>query len=142
MSNKRTILTPKDVAAWALREMYISTPYILDFLANGQIYLFDSEKAPERIMPSSDLYYKIQEIEENRHLTVYAVTHDYLEPVGEMYSYLCISPYEEDWEHMLRRRGADLFMVYAYVQNMSDDLCSESGYILVRSGYNGMVRLG
>lgn len=143
MSKKaKCLVTPKDVAAWALGELNVSTPYVLDYEANGNIYFFDRRKAPERIVPGSELYSKIREIEQARNITIYAVTHDYLEPVGEMYSYFCISPYEEDFDHMVRHLGDDHFMVYAYVQNMTDDRCSEFGYILVHAAYGGMVRLG
>lgn len=143
MKNKNCVyFEPKHVGAWALREMNVSRPYVLDYEANGNIYLFDRRKAPERIAPGSELWNKIKEIEEQRHVTIYAVTHDYLPIVGEMYSYLCISPYPEDWEHMVRHHGDDHFLVYAYVQNVSYDRCSEFGYIMVLARYNGMVRLG
>lgn len=143
MENKNGILfAPKHVGAWALRELNVSMPYVLDYEANDSIYLFDRRKAPERITPGSELWNKIKEIEKARNVIIYAVTHDYIEPIGEMYSYLCISPYPEDWQYMVRHQGDDHFFVYAYVQNMSNDRCSESGYILVLARYNGMVRLG
>lgn len=142
MKNKKCITTPKDVASWALRELSVCTPYVLDYEANGSIYLFEPNKAPERIAPGSELYNKIREIEEQQHITIYAVTHDNLAPIGEMYSYLCISPYEEDWDHMVHYQGNNRFMVYAYVQNVADDRCSESGYILVFAYHNGIWRLG
>ena len=76
--------TVKDVAAWALRELNVSTPYVLDFEANDSVYLFDRDNI-QRIAPNSELADKIREIESDRNLKIYAVTHDCLPIVGEMY---------------------------------------------------------
>lgn len=142
MSVKQTI-TPKEVAAWALRELNVSTPYVLDFEANDSVYLFDQGNV-RRISPSSELMAKIREIEKERKVKIYAVTHDYLFAVGEMYSFLCISLYEEDWDGMVYsiRNHAGLVRVYAYVYNVAIPEYSESGYVLLRSEHGKLVRVG
>lgn len=131
--------TQKDVAIYALREMLVSKAIIADFETNDNVYLFEGHKAAERIVPGSGLYCTLRRIEEANHVKIYAVTRDYMPLIGYMYSFLCVSPYEEDWEHMVRRVDANTYMAYAYVQNLQDDLCSEFGYVAV-STYGGFIR--
>lgn len=134
----------KEVAAWALRELNVSMPYVLDFEANDRVYLFNPRKTPERIAPNSELADKVREIEAVRKLKIYAVTHDYLSVVGETYSFLCISPYEEDWDGMLQpiRNNAGFFRAYAYVHNVANPECSESGYVVLFPHLGKLVRVG
>ena len=141
---KKHSIQQKDVAAWALRELNVSMPYVLDFEANDRVYLFNPRKTPERIAPGSELMAKIREIEEERKLKIYAVTHDYLSVVGETYSFLCISPYEEDWDGMLQpiRNNAGFFRAYAYVHNVANPECSESGYVVLFPHLGKLVRVG
>lgn len=143
MSVKSTI-TPKDVAVFVLWELNVSPRYILDFQTNDCVYLFNPGKTPERIAPNSELADKIREIEEERKLKIYAVTHDYLPIIGETYSFLCISPYEEDWDGMLQpiRNNAGFFRAYAYVHNVANPECSESGYVVLFPHLGKLVRVG
>ena len=133
MSVKQSV-RQKEVAAWALRKLNVSTPYVLDFETNDNVYLFGfDDDLPRRIDPSSELMDKIREIEKARNVKIYAVTHDYLPYVGEMYSFLCISPYQADWDGMVtlmpNKRQA---CVYAYVYNVDSPECSESGFVVLR----------
>ena len=133
MSVKQSV-RQKEVAAWALRELNVSTPYVLDFETNDSLYLFGfDDELPRRIAPSSELMDKIREIEKARNVKIYAVTHDYLPYVGEMYSFFCISPYQADWDGMVtlmpNKRQA---CVYAYVYNVDSPECSESGFVVLR----------
>ena len=85
---------------------------------------------------------KIRLIETTRHLKVYAVTHDFLLPFGEMYSFLCISKFEEDWDKMAFHIGENMFRVYAYVHNVANPECSESGYVVLFPHLGKLVRVG
>lgn len=135
--------TTKDVAAWALRELNVSTPYVLDFEAHDNVYLFGfDDELPRRIDPSSELMDKIREIEKARNVKIYAVTHDYMPYVGEMYSFLCISPYKADWDDMVKRVGYSKFYVYAYVYNVDSPDCSESGFVVLLSNGRFLLRVG
>ena len=143
MSVKQSV-RQKEVAAWALRELNVSTPYVLDFETNDSLYLFGfDDELPRRIAPSSELMDKIREIEKARNVKIYAVTHDYLPYVGEMYSFLCISPYQADWDGMVtlmpNKRQA---CVYAYVYNVDSPECSESGFVALRITGGKLVRVG
>ncbi len=132
----------KEVAALALRELNVSMPYVFEYEAHGSVYLFDCGNA-KRIAPSSELADKVREIEAARKLKIYAVTHDFLPSVGEMYSFLCISPYKDDWDGMVKlssdKQGA---YVYAYVYNPVIPEYSESGYVLLSLINGKLLRVG
>ncbi len=142
----RQSVRQKEVAAWALRELNVSTPYVLDFEANDNVYLFDCDNDRNnisRIAPSSELMDKIREIEKARNVKIYAVTHDYLPYVGEMYSFLCISPYQADWDGMVSLMpNKRIAYVYAYVYNVDSPECSESGFVALRITGGKLVRVG
>ena len=130
----------KSVAEALMEKLGISKPYILDYTCNNQVYLYENAEA-RRIDFGSELYAKIKELE-TKGGKVYAVTHDYLPIVGEMYSFLYVSPYQEDWNHMFRPMGKRRFMVYAYVQNVQCDICSEFGYVVLESAFGELRRVG
>ncbi|MDE6401411.1 MAG: hypothetical protein K2L54_02235 [Clostridiales bacterium] len=136
----------KNVAARALSALKVSKPYRIDFKANDSIYLFDSyinEGEAQRIAPNSELMDKVREIEKARNVKIYAVTHDYLPLVGEMYSFLCISPYQEDWIYSFRlSSNKQLAIVYAYVYNVANPECIESGSVFLGIGNGKLVRVG
>lgn len=131
----------KSVAESLMEDLRISKPYILDYTCNNQVYLYENAEA-RRIDPDSELYMKIKELEQQHNGKIYAVTHDYLPIVGEMYSFLYVSPYQEDWNHMFRPMGKRRFMVYAYVQNVQIDICSEFGYVVLESVFGELRRVG
>lgn len=143
---RQKLFGQKDVAIWALCELNVSTPYILDFKENDNVYLFDCDNDRnniQRIAPNSELMDKIREIEEARNLKIYAVTHDYMPYVGEMYSFLCISPYQADWCDMVKLTPIKHHArVYAYVYNVDSPECSESGFVALRITDGKLVRVG
>lgn len=135
-------ITPKDVAVWALRELNVSMPYVLDYEANDSVYLFDYGNA-KRIAQNSELADKVREVEAARNLKIYAVTHDFLPSVGEMYSFLCISPYKDDWDGMVKLSSdKQRAYVYAYVYNPVIPEYSESGYVLFSMINGKLFRVG
>lgn len=145
MSVKQSV-RQKDIATWALCKLNVSTPYVLVFEAHDSLYLFDCDRDCNnisRIAPSSELMDKVREIEKARNVKIYAVTHDYMPYVGEMYSFLCISPYQADWDGMVslmpNKRQA---CVYAYVYNVDSPECSESGFVVLRIIGGKLVRVG
>lgn len=142
MSNKiNSPVMLKNVAEALMEDLGISKPYILDYTCNNQVYLYENAEA-RRIDVGSELHAKIKELEQKHNGKIYAVTHDYLPIVGEMYSFLYVSPYQEDWDRILRPMGRRRFMVYAYVQNVEIDICSEFGYVLLESAFGELRRVG
>ena len=86
----------------------------------------------------SDQQAIVDEFEAEHDALVYHVIHDCTE-IGELYSLLYVSKYEEEWEDDRN----DLKDGYAlvYVKNMDDDFCSEFGSIGVKPQYGGLVRM-
>ena len=133
-------MTQKEVALSAMKSLDIYKPYIKKFEKDGTITLFerfggyyiDEYQEPE-------LLKKIKEFEAEYESIVYAVTHTFTQ-FGELYEFLCISKYEEEWEDTL----ADVKDGYAwsYVWNKTDEWCSEFGTITVKSFGGGIARVG
>lgn len=133
-------MTQKEVAISAMKSLDIYAPYIKKFEKDGTVTLFerfggyyiDEDNEPK-------LLHKIRSFEDEYDAIVYAVTHTFTQ-FGELYEFLCISKYEEEWEDTL----ADINDGYAfsYVWNKTDDYCSEFGTIAVKSFGGGIARVG
>ena len=70
---------------------------------------------------------------------VYHMIHNKFE-FGECYSILYVSPDKDEWQ----RDKDDIKdgYVFAYVENIDDDWCSEFGSIAIRPSFGGLVRIG
>lgn len=133
-------MTQKEVAMECMKALDIYTPYINKFRKDGTVTLFegfggyyiDEDNEPK-------LLHKIRSFEDEYGSLVYAVTHTMTE-FGELYEFLCISKYEEEWEDTL----VDVKDGYAfsYVWNKTNDWCSEFGTIAVKSFGGGIARRG
>lgn len=131
----------KDTAKRLMTELGVCVPYILDFENNNQIYLFKNYEG-YKISPGTELFNRIQEIERECNVKVYAVTSDIIPIVGLNYTFLCVSPYPEDWDGLLRQIDNDLFRAYAYVHNVAVPECSESGFVSLSTFGGGVKRVG
>ena len=131
-----------DIARELMIELGVPKKYSVLFDQCDAVFLFDPKlDLPERETP--ELHRKIAELEQKHNVKIYAVTHDYIAMIGETYSYLCVSSYEEDVEHMFRRtKDPKVNLVYAYVENILDEKCSEFGYIAVKTVDGSLVRVG
>lgn len=139
---KLTKYQMRNIAHEFMLELGIAKDYTELFYQWGSVFLYD----PMLDLPeweTSELHRKIVELEQKHNVKVYAVTHDYIAMIGETYSYLCVSSYEEDVEHMFRRtKDPKVNLVYAYVENILDEKCSEFGYIAVKTVDGSLVRVG
>ena len=79
----------------------------------------------------------VREFEEEYKAVVYHVIHSYTE-FGELYSYLYVSDYDEEWDE--DRRSIKNEESLAYVHNVDAPECSEFGYIGVQPAFGGVVR--
>ena len=130
----------KQQAIKSMVALDIYKPYIKAFKDKGVITLFEGyagfyieeDNEPE-------LLAKIKEFEQEYDAVVYAVTHEFTE-FGELYDFLYVSKYEEEWEMQFEDLQAGY--VSAYVWNKSDEWCSEFGSIAVRSFGGGIKRVG
>lgn len=88
---------------------------------------------------NEELNAKVKEFEEDYNALVYHVIHTPTK-FGDLYSFLYVSDYEEEWE----MDNADIKdgYVMAYVWNKSDEWMSEIGGIMVRELFGGLVRVG
>ena len=133
-------MTQKEVALSAMKSLDIYAPYINKFKKDGTVTLFerfggyyiDEYNEPE-------LLKKIKEFEAEYGSIVYAVTHTFTQ-FGELYEFLCISKYEEEWEDTLEEIKDGY--AFSYVWNKTDEWCSEFGTIAVKSFGGGIARVG
>ena len=131
-------MTQKEVAISAMKALDICAPYIKKFEKDGTVTLFerfggyyiDEDNEPE-------LLKKIREFEAEYGAMVYAVTHTFTQ-FGELYDFLCISKYEEEWDYTLENIKDGY--VFSYVWNKTDEWCSEFGTITVQSLGGGIRR--
>lgn len=133
-------MTQKEVALSAMKLLDILPAYINKFKKDGTITLFErfggyyieEDNEPE-------LLKKIKEFEAEYDSIVYAVTHTLAE-FGELYEFLHISKYEEEWEDTLEdvKEG----YAFSYVWNKTCEWCSEFGTITVQSLGGGIRRVG
>lgn len=133
-------MTQKEVAINAMKSLDIYAPYIKKFDKDGTITLFErfggyyieADNEPE-------LLKKIKDFEAEYGSVVYAVTHTFTQ-FGELYEFLCISKYEEEWDYTLEEIKDGY--AFAYVWNKTDEWCSEFGNIAVKSFGGGIARVG
>ena len=69
---------------------------------------------------------------------VYHMIHNKFE-FGECYSILYVSPDKDEWED--DKDNIKEGYVFAYVENIDDDWCSEFGSIAIKSQFGGLMRL-
>ena len=133
-------MTQKEVAISAMKTLDIYKPYIQKFENDGTVTLFerfggyyiDEDNEPE-------LLHKIRAFEKETGSIVYTVTHE-ITQFGELYDFLCINQYEDEWEMTLE--DIKDHYAFAYVWNKTDDWCSEFGTITVKSFGGGIARVG
>ncbi len=58
---------------------------------------------------------------------------------GELFNMLWVSKYEEEW--VTDNKNIEDFLVFAYVENLTDSLCSEFGSIMVAKSNDGLIRV-
>jgi hypothetical protein len=97
---------------------------------NGGLYEFSDDE---------ELSAKVREFEEEYNALVYHVIHTYTQ-FGELYNFLYVSDYEEEWEY--DNEDVKAGYAVAYVWNKTDEWMSEIGGIAVRELFGGLVRVG
>lgn len=132
-------MTQKEMAVHSLYLLGICEQFVEKFRANGEVTVFDS-LIGEDISNYPEVAVKIKEVETDFGCLVYAVTHECL-TFGECYSFLVVSKYEEDWPHSLRGDNFDRFMAFSWVWNKTHEDCSEFGYVMLHSGFGGILRI-
>lgn len=131
-----------NAAADIMRTLGISEEHIRQFEQSGTVCLHAGGRGIA--MHRGDKFFeKISAVERECNLKVYAVIHSDIYPGGENLAYLCVSPYAEDLPHLVSRtRDPRQKIVYVYVENLTDDRNSESGYIVTEHSDGMLMRIG
>ena len=119
-----------------LKKLDIYRPYIKGLQKEDNVCYFENYGG-YWAWQEPDLMKKVIELEEEHNCLVYAITHEYT-AIGEMYSFLIVTDYEEEWDTLLEKYG-NQYYGFAYVWNVDDDMCSEFGTIAL-SGFGGGIR--
>lgn len=134
----------KQEAIRRLKALGIHKPYINKFVKDNTVTLFE-EYAGYYIDKDYGCDQSIVELlqqlqQEYPDLLFYAVEHNIISGY-EMYSFLFVSKYKEDWEYEFQAgRTPDKFIVSAYCYNVNEPMFSETGDILVTSFGGGIKR--
>ena len=125
-------------AVECMEKLNINSLFALRFFEFDKIAYFDKHtplfgEIPEEILS------KVKEIEQSKNCLIYAITSDEME-FGKCYSFLMISPYEEDLNYLIQSYGMK-HRVCAYVWNTTDEWRSESGYVTLLSKNGRLYRI-
>ena len=129
----------KEKAIELMKKLDIYKPYIKGFKNEDTVCYFENYGGYWAYQEPG-LIEKTKELEEQYNCLVYAITHEYT-AIGEMYSFLIITDYEEEWDTLLEKYG-NQYYAFAYVWNKDDDMCSEFGTIALSSFGGGIRRIG
>lgn len=121
-------------AVECMRKLKITDSCIQGFVG-GRLTKFENYLG---FWADEDIVNKVKEIEKQYNGVVYAITHEFT-AFGEMYSFLWVPDYIEDWEYLVEKNGG-FFNVDAYVWNKSDNDCSEFGTIGISARLGGIRR--
>ena len=122
-----------------MKKLDIYRPYIKGLQKEDNVCYFENYGG-YWAWQEPDLMKKVKELEEEHNCLVYAITHEYT-AIGEMYSFLIVTDYEEEWSTLLEKYNNQYF-AFAYVWNKDDDMCSEFGTIALSSFGGGIRRIG
>ena len=122
-----------------MKVLDLYAPYIKAFKDKDEIFLSEMTGGVYEFSDNEELVAKVKEFEAKHNALVYHVIRT-MTQFGELYNFLYVSDYQEEWE----MDNADIADGYAmaYVWNKTDEWCSEFGSIAVRGKFGGIVRVG
>ncbi len=132
-------VTKKDKALELMKKLDIYKPYI-DGFKNDNLVCFFERFAGFWDFQNKELEAKRKEIEQKYNCLVYAITHEFLYD-DEIYNFLIVSNYPEEWDYALQDAGHHEYYASAYVWNKSCDWCSEFGDVVIESAFGGLRRV-
>lgn len=132
-------VSKKDKALELMKQLDIYQPYIDGFKDNGYVCYFE-RFAGFWDFQNKELEAKRKEIEKKYNCLVYASTHEYLEG-DELYTFLIVSDYPEEWDYALQEAGHHEYYATAYVWNKTCEWCSEFGDVVIESAFGGLRRV-
>lgn len=127
----------KQKAIEILKQLDIYEPYIDGFIEENNVCFFENFGG-FWIYQEPEVEAKLKEIEEKYNCLAYAVTHEFTD-FGEMYSFLIVTDYPDEMDHLLYNEGNDHY-AFSYVWNKTYEQDSEFGTICVKSFGGGIKR--
>ena len=129
--------TKKAEAIKRMKALDLYKSYITLFEKDNQIFMSEMTGGVYEFNDNEELVAKVKEFETEYDALVYHVIRT-MTKFGELYNFLYVSKYEEEWE----MDNADISTGYAmaYVWNKTDEWCSEFGSIGVQGKFGGIVR--
>lgn len=132
-----SIETKKAEAIKRMKALDLYKPYITLFEKDNQIFMSEMTGGVYEFNDNEELIAKVKAFEEEYDALVYHIIRT-MTQFGELYNFLYVSKYQEEWE----TDNEDIAEGYAlvYVWNKTDDWCSEFGSIGVQGKFGGIVR--
>ena len=127
----------KEEAIRRMKALDLYKPYIESFIKRDEIFMSEMTGGVYEFSSNTELVNKVREFEDDHKALVYhiirTVTVD-----GEIYSFLFVSDYQEEWG----MDNADITngVAFAYGWNATDEWCSEFSSIGVRGKFGGIIR--
>ncbi len=119
------------------RNIKCYAPYLKAF-KNGTITMYEGFGG--YYVEEEEILNKIHEVENEYGGTVYAVIHQ-ITNIGELYTFLWATAYEEDSQYDVEDYGNGQYAVMSYVWNKTYDDCSEFGSVVIKPALGGLVRV-
>ena len=122
-----------------MKALKLFAPCIKAFKDRNEVQLSEMTGGLYEFSGNAELNAKIKEFEAEYNTLVYHVIHTYTN-FGELYHFLYVSDYPEEWK--MDNDDIQDNYVMCYVWNKDDDWCSEFGTIAVSQKFGGLVRIG
>ena len=129
----------KEEAIKRMNILGLFKPCIKAFEKYDEVQLTEPTGGLYEFNDDAELKAKIKEFETEYDALVYHVIHTYTQ-FGELYNFLYVSDYKEEWE--FDRADVKAGYAIAYVWNKTDEWMSEMGSIAIRELFGGLVRVG
>ena len=126
-----------------MKELGLFAPCIKAFKSRDEVQLSEQTGGLYEFSVDRELTAKVQEFERKNNALVYHVIHTLMRLDGEvmdMYSFLYVSDYQEEWE--MDQNDIKEGYALVYVWNKTIDYFSEFGSIAVKEKFGGLVRIG
>lgn len=129
--------TKKAEAIKRMKMLDLYNPYILSFDKKDEIFMSEMTGGVYEFNENTELIDKVREFEEENNALVYHIIHTFT-GFGELYSFLYVSDYQEEWE--MDNEDISEGYALAYVWNKDVPEFSEFGSIGVRGKFGGIIR--
>lgn len=129
----------KTEAIKRMRKLGLFKPCVDTFKHYDEVQVSEIDFMCSAMTSNKELTAKVKEFENEYNALVYHVIRTSTQ-FGELYNFLYVSDYEEEWK-MDNEDIKDNYTM-SYVWNKTDKWCSEFGTIKVKQRCGGLVRVG